>query len=213
MRPEQHGGEGRGRFFGRSKLGLETPLSGRLWRETRLTFAPPAWYDTLTIGCIVFGSLMFLSEFVRLPFFPQLLPDGVGLAIYPMVAVAGLWGQLSNERMTCDLRTRKYTRREGQGLFKRVSGGSLDELDALVLLAEHSTFPNPLVVYRLVLHWKGSRLPLLIVEQEAYGLSFGAQLNSRAAPLIAKGQTYARLLQITFYDNSYFHSPEPLPPI
>ncbi|MCA0360543.1 MAG: hypothetical protein LCH41_05770 [Armatimonadetes bacterium] len=197
--------------WSRSKNGLETPLSGRIWRETRLIFAPPTWYDILTIGCLVFGAVVFFLSFT------STVIGGFGPWIFiwlgPVVFLAGLWGQLSSERMTCDLRGRRYTRREGQGVFKRFAAGGLDELDALVLMAELG--PSVLgagatVTYRLVLHWKGNRMPLLIVEQGTYSIMHGSPINSSAGKLAQQGALYARLLQIPFYDNSYYHSPEPL---
>lgn len=130
----------------------------------------------------------------------------------PAVFFAGLWGQLSSERMTIDLRKKTYARREGQGVFKRIIRGSVSELDAVVALTEVSALYPGAVIYRLVLYWKGNRWPLLILDRQNT-ISTGGQLNSSAGTIVAKGARYAQLLQISFYDNTYFASPEPLRPI
>jgi len=195
----------------RNKGGLETPLAGRIWRETRLIFAPPTWYDTLTYACLVFGVIAFFGSFLGL----NILILGPEVLVWtgPLVFVSGLWGQLSSERMTCDTRAKSYARREGQGLFKRIIKGSLAELDAIVLLAEQDPTPTlggQMVVYRLVLHWKHNKEPLLIIGTERHVLSTGMNLNAKAGRIAQNGNRWASILGLPFYDNSYFHSPEPL---
>ncbi len=141
------------------------------------------------------------------------LPAPIMIWAGPLIFFSGLWGQLSSERMTCDLRRRTYTRREGQGLFKQVIQGSLDELDAIVLLTEvGGLVSRQETTYRLVLHWKNQQHPLLVIGSESYTLVLG-QINAKAGNLAAKGAFYARALGVPFYDNSYFPSPEPLRPI
>lgn len=216
MRPEPRGTEGAGAGFSRWKAGLETPLEGRFWRETRLIFAPPVWYDVLTWGCLVVGALAFLSMFVwELDLVFRVVPGHVRIWLGPVVCLAGLWGQLSSERMTVDLKTRVYARREGQGAFKRSIRGSLDEIDAVVAMTE--VYPlsaiSQVVIYRLVVHWKGQRQPLLVVAREQATLGPGAPLNSAAGGLVAKGARFAQAMGVGFYDNTYFASPAPLRPV
>lgn len=198
----------------RNKGGLETPLTGRLWRETRLIFAPPIWYDILTYGCLAFGAFFLalaLTGNSFLIFYPEIL-----IWAGPLVFFSGLWGQLSSERMTCDTKTKMYARREGQGLFKRIIRGSLTELDAVVLVSERDTMAPSLVgqriVYRLVLHWKNGKEPILIIGSDSANLGPSQAVNAKAGNLAHAGSRYAGILGIPFYDNSYFLSGEPLKP-
>lgn len=198
----------------RSKLGLETPLSSRLVRETRIIIAPPLWYDILTWASIAFGSVLTLFALTgnSIFFFPTYVLIWAG----PLVAFAGVWGQLSSERMTLDLRTKMYARREGQGLFKRIIRGPLTELDAIVLLAENDYRTTAIIgqsiTYRLVLHWKNGRHPLLIMDSQTVTIRGGQAINSQAGGLAQKGAAWSRFLALPFYDNSYFLSQEPLKP-
>jgi hypothetical protein len=204
--------------FGRSQIprkraGLETPLSGRFYGENkRLVFAPPLWYDLLVAVCI-FGGLGFAAY--------ALMNGGLQIGNAPllgfflgvMVTVAGVWAAFSNERMACDLRRRTYARLEGQGLGKRLTRGSLDELDAVVLLTEEWAVPlggSRPVIYRLVLHWRGAMQPLVVVGVERHMLRQNEPLNSRAGLMLNKGSRYAHALGVTFYDNSYYPSPCPV---
>jgi len=201
-------------FSSRFKFGLETPLEGRyVGEDKKLVFAPPQWYDKLVGSCLVLGFLSVLSSpfgFGGGFFFDGTSRFWVGLS----VALAGLWALLSNERLICDLGSRQYSRWEGKGPFKHVSRGSLDELDAIVLIASQQATPTLNgVIYRLVLHWKGSRLPLLVVGQWSVSLSPGSPLNSGAGPVVALGSRFAKSLRVPFFDNSYFHSPGPVKPV
>jgi hypothetical protein len=196
----------------RRKGGLETPLGGRFIGEAKwLMFAPPAWYDALVVGCIVAGPTMALFG-PRFGWFAvSVQPNAFIVGV--CVCVAGLWGALSSERMTCDLRNRTYYRREGQGFGKRATRGGLNELDAVVLSTEE--YPLALlgktVIYRLVIHWKGSKEPLLVVEQETHTLGPGSPLNKAAGGIAQRGARYAQAMGVPFYDNSYFHSSAPVP--
>lgn len=218
MRPEQHGNqEGWGSRTSRWKVGLETPLQGRLWRETRLIFAPPLWYDILTWGCIVVGGLIFLSFCVPVI---DMIMTPVGflkqLWLGPALVLAGLWGQLSNERMTVDLKNKSYARREGQGLFKRVIKGRVSDIDAVVATTEIYPIPSGVgqtVIYRVVLHWKGHQHPPLAVAIQTVNLSLGAPLNSAAGKILAEGASHARMMGVPFYDNTYFVGGGPIRPI
>lgn len=196
----------------RRKAGLETPLEGRFARENkRLVFAPPFWYDFLVGVLLIGGGLVAAGTISGVAFRGG---GSYGLFFGCMVLFAGAWAAFSNERMTCNLTYRTYSRLEGQGLLKRRVSGSLDELDALVLMAEELPFHargSRVVVYRLVLHWKAQRSPLLVVERGESGLPSGAPIHHGARSILAKGQSYAQALGVKYYDNSYFHSPCPVP--
>jgi hypothetical protein len=209
---ERRGVEGAGGLWRwRRKGGLETPLGGRFLGEAKwLLFSPPIWYDVLVVACIIGGPVMALLG-------PRFGWPIVGFQpnafwVGTTVCLAGLWGALSSERMTCDLRNRTYSRLEGQSLGKRLTRGSLAELDAVVLYAEE--YPVALmgrtVIYRLVIHWKGNKEPLLVVDRESHSIG-GGPLNSGAARIAQRGTRYAQALGVSFYDNSYFHRPAPVP--
>ncbi len=197
-----HGDSRQRQIRPRKKTGLETPLKGRFSKENRrLIFAPPQWYDTLVICCFLVGASMFLLG----PFF----------AFFGSLFFAsGVWAVLSNERITFNLTERSYVRLEGQSVLKHRVQGQIAELDALVLLAEEiplTLIGQRSVVYRLVLHWKGGAHPLLVLERESHTVLSSAPLNSADQAICHRGQQYARALGLTFYDNSYFSSPAPLP--
>lgn len=206
--------EGGRPWVSRLKSGLETPLGIHFVREgSKIWFAPPRWYDRLLAACFVGGAFLVLSALFGwggTVFFDPVWRLWTGLA----VMLAGGWAALSNERMLCNVTDRTYTRWEGKGPVKSVSKGSFNEFDALVLLAESTFGPTgPVVTYRLVLHWKGSKLPFLIVRQATFGLGQGTALNYSAGGLLREGQRVAQAIGVPFFDNSYFHSPEPLRPI
>lgn len=210
---EAGGQEGsRAVYAPRFKAGLETPLEGRFGKEgKRLSFAPPFWYDVLVFSLFFGGLLIVALSFYSVLYAPNPM---FGMFLGGMICFAGTWGAFSNERMHCNLTTRTYSRLEGQGLRKQLVQGRLDELDALVLVTEDYSLPLSVgrtVRYRLVLHWKGNRHPLLIVEREAHTLPPGAPLNASAGPLLVKGQKYAQALGVKYFDNSHFASPCPLP--
>lgn len=166
-----------------------------------MVFAPPYWYDGLVIACFVGGTVIFFI-------------GGFMSFIGFLVFCAAIWAVLSNERIACNMALGTYARMEGQGLVKRFVKGSLRDLDALVLITEDVPVPvmGPrTVIYRLVLHWKGSALPPLVVEREMRSISGGGPLNAAAGLILSRGQRYARALGIPFYDNSYYASPSPLP--
>ncbi|MBX3110609.1 MAG: hypothetical protein KF857_01255 [Fimbriimonadaceae bacterium] len=207
---EPRGPEGHtGRSWARSKFGLETPLVGRFWGENkRLVFAPPLWYDWLVLACVVGGFGAFLGGFLG-------FSDGYWGNVGAFVGFAGVWGALSSERMTIDLRQRTYWRREGQGPFKRMTRGSLDQIDAVVSQAHE--FPVPtlggrLVIYRTVLFWKGAREPLFVAERKEATIPYGAPINAGAHHVLAKGARYAQEMKLPFYDNTHFHTADPILP-
>ncbi|MCU0315074.1 MAG: hypothetical protein MUC92_00615 [Fimbriimonadaceae bacterium] len=208
MIPETSGPEGGGGFRPpRRRAGLEPPLVGRLIGENkRLIFGPPLWYDALCAGCLCFGlaSFFWILFLVQTPFWIFSL----------MVLGAGIWAIASVERLFIDLRSGATLRFEGSGPFRSAVKGHLREIDALVLTTE--IYPlsaiGQAVIYRLVLHWKGSVQPLLIVESERGHVGVGQALNSRAGRLYQKGIVYAKAMNLPFFDNSNHASPSPLSP-
>lgn len=190
----------------RRKGGLETPLVGRFSKEnTRLVFAPPLWYDALVLICILAGIVLSLKNFME--------GDHLWSFIFLLVLLAGIWGALSNERMVCDLRARTYARLEGQNFFqKRVTRGSMDELDAVVLMAENAPLQGQ-VIYRLVIYWKGMRQPLLVVERDPQRAPPGMPINYKAGRLLQRGSVYAQYMRLPFYDNSHLRGRSPVPVI
>lgn len=205
MTPEPRGGEGQHPTWRRRKVGLETPLVGRFWGEDRrLLFAPPIWYDALVIACIAVAVLWILVR----------LATGGGLNFIALaVGLSGVWAALSSERMTIDLRARTYVRREGQGVFKRIRRGSLTSIDAVVLTTEIypvSVIGGQLVIYRLVLHWKGGAEPVFVAERHESTINSGQPLNTNAGGMLFRGERYAKAMGVPFYDNSYFASAGPV---
>lgn len=201
-------------FGPRFKIGLETPLVGRfVGEDKRLVFAPPRWYENLVLACLVGGLYVFFSSSFGLGLDWLIVPSWrfwVGLA----VAFGGAWATLSNERMTCDLKARAFVRWEGKGPFRKRSTGRLSDLDAVVVLAENRLIPTgPGVVYRIVLHWKQARHPLLVVGQQVCPLMPGMPLNHGAGPSLGLAHRYATALGLPLFDNTHFHSPEPLKPV
>lgn len=199
----------------RNKSGLETPLCGRLVGEKKLVFAPPSWYDTLVVCCLVFGVGQPLLTWLG-------ILNGVLSTIWlgPAVLLAGIWAVISQERMTIDIRSKTYMRLEGSGMLKRVSRGPISDLDALVLISQQHVLQGKLVMpgqtgvtYRLVLHWKGRKMPPLIVEQETSAVALGGPLNANAGRIFQTGSVYAKVMEVRYFDNSYYHQNSPLQPL
>lgn len=213
---ERPGTEGRPGTLPRVKVSLETPLRGRFWGENRrLLFAPPAWYDHLVLACIFGGGAVALIQ-LGLRGLSAVTDPLVTFWVPFAVCLAGIWALLSSERMTVDLKARTYTRREGQGLWKRWTRGSLDEIDAIVVTSE--VYPvgaglAPLIIYRSCLHWKQSRQPLLVVDRQEAPLAPGQPINSRAGEIVLRASRYAQAMGIRVFDNSHFASPAPIRPV
>lgn len=199
----------------RNKSGLETPLRGRLVGEKRLVFSPPAWYDILVVCCLGFGVAQPLLTW--LGFFQGVLSS---IWLGPAVFLAGVWAVISQERMTVDIKSKTYMRLEGSGMLKRVSRGPLSDLDALVLISQQHVLQGKLtlpgqtgVTYRLVLHWKGRKMPPLIVEQETAAVALGGPVNAGAGRIYQAGAVYSKVLEVRYFDNSYYHQNSPLQPL
>ena len=69
------------------------------------------------------------------------------------------------------------------------------------------------VIYRLVLYWKHSKEPLLIVARDRRWIPMGQPINAGAGVIAKYGHLYARTLAVQFYDNSYLNSAGPLPAV
>jgi hypothetical protein len=128
-----------------------------------------------------------------------------------MVGGAAVLAALSLQSISFDLRERKYRRRQGPGFLPRVTIGSVDDLDAVVLVAEpNDRMMQGGVTYHLVLHWKGEREPIMVLQQDTRRLRTGQPLQSAAQPILAQGMRYAKSLRLPFFDNSHFASACPI---
>lgn len=193
---------------------LETPLFGRFQGENkRLVFSAPSMYHTLIRGCWgagAFGVLFGLSTpalGVEAPFYPAWW---VGTGV--LVALAATAASFSLASISFDLKERHYRRRQGPGLFPKLTTGSISSLDALVLISE----PRPQVIaggvtYHLVLHWKSQAEPPMVLQQDTRSIPPGQPLNMGAQQLLQLGLRYAQSIGIPFFDNSHFASKCPVP--
>lgn len=180
---------------------LETPTRGRYHREEKfLVFEPEPMYLTLVYACIGCGGAAVLYGLGT----GQLYFSFVG----GMVLFAGLWANLSLIRIRFDVKNRTYRRRQGPGFIPRLWQGSVDELDALVVLAEPSMVSPGAVRYHLVLHWKQHRAPLMVLESEVRVP--GGTLQMGGQYLVAKATKYGDSLKLPVYDNTHFASPCPV---
>lgn len=189
---------------------LETPLFGRFQGERRLAFLPPAIYLGLVRGCVGGGILMVLYGlfFDVAAFYPQWWQ-----MVGTLLTGAGVLAAFSLHSVTFDLRERVYRRRQGPGMFPNMTQGRLDELDAVVLIAEpNSRLMAGGVTYHLMLHWKGMKEPPMVLQQDTRVLPSGMALNYGAAALLDVGFRYAKALGIPFYDNAHFPSRNPMSP-
>ena len=187
---------------------LETPLYGRFVGERRLSFLAPLPYLLLVRACYIGGALCILNGlfFLYQAFIPawwQML--GV------MLVGAGVLASLSLHSVIFDLREKSYRRRQGPGTFPKLTRGSTNDLDAIVLVAEPRSFPSAAVTYHLVLHWKGQREPLMILQQDTRAMGPGIPLNAASGQIAAVGHRYAKALGLPFYDNSHIPAPCPRP--
>ena len=180
---------------------LETPTRGRFYKEERfLVFEPEPMYLTLVYACIAGGGASFVFG----------LGEGsawfllVGLSVF----LSGLWANLSLVRIRFDLKSRTYRRRQGPGLIPRLWQGSVDELDALVVVAEASMIAPGSFRYHMVLHWKEHRAPLMVLESELRASPGGPQIGGQL--LVEKATKYANSMKIAVYDNTHYLSPCPV---
>lgn len=200
----------------RSKTGLETPLEGRMVGEKALVFAPPRWYEGLMAACVGGGLVIIAGSFLGIDW-----PRGLTLLnqhwLGWAVLAAGIWAFLSTERMVCSLRSRTWIRQEGGILRTRITRGSFDQLDALVVRAENKDLTqgvmgSHLAAFRIVLHWKGQSQPPLVLDRLDTDVPTGYPLSQGAAPLFGKATVYGRVLGLPIYDNTQQFSGAPQRP-
>ncbi len=193
---------------------IETPLFGRFYGENkRLVFAAPAPYQVLVKGCLIGGPGMFvvgvgMAAFsIEGPLYPEWW-----LGVGALVTLAGMAAAFSLTNISFDLIERRYRRRQGPGLFVKTRIGSLNELDALVLIAEpNSQLLAGGITYHLVLHWRGEAQPIMVLQQDSRMQPGGQPMNLGGQQLLSLGLNYAKALGIPFYDNSHFASKCPVP--
>ena len=141
------------------------------------------------------------------------------LLVGTLLVLAGIAAAFSLTSISFDLKEKVYRRRQGPGLFPKLSVGSISQLDAIVLLSEPNSRLLPGgVTYHLVLHWKvrpetGGRPgePLMVLQSDSRQLVPGQPLNISAQQLLQLGYQYSQALGIQFYDNSHFASKCPVP--
>ncbi|HSI74233.1 MAG TPA: hypothetical protein VK934_13735 [Fimbriimonas sp.] len=192
---------------------LETPLYGRFQGEgRRLVFGPPLIYLHLVKACAAVGGGMVLYGFYA-------MATGEAVAAYPawwvmiglLVAGAAGLAAASLQSITFDLRERVYTRRQGPGMFPRVTRGPISNVDAIVAISEpNQRLQAAGVTYHLVLHWKGQMEPLMVLQQDTRQMVSGQPMNVAAAQLVSQGAAYAKAMGIPFYDNTQFASKCPI---
>jgi hypothetical protein len=195
---------------------LATPLSGRFIGENRkLVFAPPEWYFWLIyatgIAALVFlgfGLGAFRSESFLLNNPPVCMLTGA------LLALAALFAFVSLERITFDLRERIYRRWFGRSFLPGYAHGRLDELESIVVMAQELPFspkyPGRTGVYRIVMVWKGGKLPLLVGE-ESYAPLGVQPLAAGAAPTLQRAASFGRALGVPVYDQTAVSSGHPVP--
>lgn len=164
------------------------------------------------IGCLGLGLFLTLSSYLEWGILPRInSAPWVGIAIF----LSGVWALLSMEFVVFDLRTKTYIRREGGGVFKKTRSGSVTDIDAVVLYCENYPYAvmGRIVIYRIVIHWKNARVPLLVTDRDQASIPPGAPLNYLSGRLYTKSQSYAQSLGCRFFDNSHFHSAPPQSPV
>jgi hypothetical protein len=193
---------------------IETPLFGRFMGENkRLVFSAPMPYHYLVRGSIGGGGGMILIGLLTAVTQIDAGPPPPWWCFFGLlVLLAGVAAAFSLVSISFDLGERFYRRRQGPGLFSNLRVGSVNELDALVLVSE----PNPSylaggVTYHLVLHWKGEAQPIMVVQQDTRMLPPGQPLNIGAHQLLTEGLKYAQAIGIPFFDNSHLAAKCPVP--
>lgn len=181
---------------------LETPTRGRFYKEERfLVFEPEPLYLGLVYSCIGGGALAWVYGLTQGSWW--FIMVGV------MVLVAGLWANLSLVRIRFDLKNRTYRRRQGPGLIPRLWQGTIDELDAVVVVASPSLMAPGAVNYHVVLHWKQHRAPLMVLETETRNPMGSPQMAGQ--PSVVRATKYAASMRLPIYDNTHFISSCPVP--
>ncbi len=172
---------------------LETPTRGRFYKEEKfLVFEPEPMYIGLVYSCIGGGALAWAYGLIEGSWW--FLMVGV------MVCLAGLWANLSLVRIRFDLRNRTYRRRQGPGFIPRLWQGSIDELDALQVVASPSLMTPGAVNYHLVLHWKQHRAPLMVLETDTRAAMGAIQMAGQ--PTVVRAMKFGSSMQLPVYDNT-----------
>jgi hypothetical protein len=183
---------------------LETPLFGRFLGENKyLIFAPGKEYLLLVGACILGGLGCTVWGMAEHSFYFT----GLGAAVF----AAGVWGGLSLQWISFNLRERVYTRRQGPGIFPKTSRGSFKDLEVLFLLAEERLLMGRQVTYRLYLQWRGNKEPGMVLQQDYRALLYGHPLNAHAGPLFHLGSRAATALGIHLVDQAHVSTPCPVP--
>ncbi|MDX2066371.1 MAG: hypothetical protein SFX74_11565 [Fimbriimonadaceae bacterium] len=190
---------------------LETPAVARFAGEDkRIVVGPPLAYLWFVRGTLVVGIAILLNMFGFLP-----SPGAAWCLITGLMVVgAAILAELSLDQVTLDLRERRYRRRIGGDYFgQRTQHGSLDQLDAVQVIAETMTigqYRQPAVTYHVLLHWKQMAAPPLLLHQDTRNLRPGARLNDGAFAVLSHAQRIANALKVPLYDNTHYASPNPL---
>lgn len=190
---------------------LETPLRGRFIGEDRkLAFSPTGPYVALVRVVTILGGLMLLNALVGMV--PGFTPAWWFLTGSMLLGAGGL-AYLCLQSVVFNLQEGTYRRRQGPGLFPTTRHGRLDQLDAVVLIAEPGVQMalKPAVTYHLVLYWKNHAEPLMVLQQETRTYVAGQPLNIGAAGMAQLGLRYAKALRVPFYDNAHIPSKCPVP--
>jgi hypothetical protein len=183
---------------------LETPLIGRYEREgLRLAFRVPLPYLIFVRVVAITGAVFFLNAWVQL--LPGFYPAWWFL-VGSLLLFAAMLAGLSLNQVVFQFRERTYSRRQGPGILPKTTRGSLNALDAVVLIAEPR---GHRVTYHLLLHWKNAVEPSMLLLQQSNNLGPGQPLGLAAEPIRTTGIQWAQSLGVMFYDNSHFASPNP----
>lgn len=186
---------------------LETPLSGRFVRERYLAFGPSNAYLFLVFGCVLLGFAMVVYGKFTTAYWMF-----VGL----MVFFAGIWGALCLKWIAFDLRACTYTRRDGTSAATRFLRGGIEEIEALFVLSEErpslgQILPGRSVTYRIVVQWRGLRVPSMILEQDYRAVPPGVPINFAVGPSLQRAQAYGKALRVPVVDHSHANTHNPIP--
>jgi len=192
---------------------LQTPLHGRFQGENkRLTFAPPEWYFWL-IYATVFMALLFLLHGIGVlsSALPILNNPPISLLTGALLAMAAIFAYASLERLTIDLQERRYRRWFGRSFLPGYAAGRMDEFEAIVVEAQELTGRvGRQVAYRMVLVWKGLKLPVMVVEEVSAVVASGQPIQAGVAPTLTRAGSFARALGVPLVDRSTVSSPNPV---
>jgi hypothetical protein len=192
---------------------LQTPLHGRFQGENkRLVFAPPEWYFWLIYATGI-AALLFGAHGVDLlrSDLPLLNNPPICKLTSALLVMAGIFAYVSLERMTVDLQERRYRRWFGKSFLPGYAAGRMDEFEAIVVEAQELIGRvGRQVGYRIVLVWKGMRLPVMVVEEVSVSLDPGYPLHAGAGATLARAASFASALGVPLVDRSMMSSPNPI---